>query len=108
MQTHTLTAAQAGRVVTLRVGDTLRVELEENPTTGYRWQAQPVEAGVLEPASTSYEAAGEHAAGSGGTARLDFRAARPGRVTLRLELRRPWETAGAAWQSFEARVVVEP
>ncbi len=107
MQTHTLTAAQTGHVVSVRVGDTLRVELEENPTTGYRWQAQPVEGGVLEPAGTQYNPGGQ-VAGAGGTAWLHFRAARPGRATLRLELRRPWDSAGPAWQTFEAQVTVEP
>ncbi|HUN91376.1 MAG TPA: protease inhibitor I42 family protein [Burkholderiaceae bacterium] len=96
-----------GATITLRGGDTLRLTLAENPTTGFRWSVPGPDAlaGVIALRGDRYVAASASPApGAGGLRELCFGALRPGRVEVQLQLARPWE-ANAPRSTF--RVVVE-
>ena len=43
-----LTTQNDGETVIVKYGDTLRVHLEGNPTTGYTWEAENLNANLLE------------------------------------------------------------
>jgi inhibitor of cysteine peptidase len=75
---------------TLRVGDDLVVVLAENPTTGYRWQAEfdPV---VIEATGDRFEPS-SGLAGAPGVRSRGFRALAAGQTRLRLVNRRSWES----------------
>ena len=96
MADHRINVDKLPRVVELNVGDTFVIDLRENPTTGYRWQASP--ASQLVPSGDEFLAQGNAAAGSSGVRTLKFTPLSVGKGTVMLELRREWET-GAPQQS---------
>ena len=85
------------------VGDTLRLELTENPTTGYRWRMPDV-GPALRILEDSYEAP-TGGAGSGGVRRWTLVADKAGTILLQLELKRSWQPDPA--QTFAVTVVVK-
>ena len=88
----------------ISIGDTLRLELSENPTTGYRWRTPEV-GPALRILDDSYEAP-TGGAGGGGVRRWTLAADKAGVVPLRLELKRSWQPDPA--QTFVVTVVVKP
>jgi inhibitor of cysteine peptidase len=75
---------------TLFIGDDVVVALVENPSTGYRWQAEfdPL---VLEATDDRFEATSD-LRGAPGVRYSAFRALASGQTELRLINRRGWET----------------
>src|SRR5262245_13459650 len=74
----------------IAVGETLRIQLSENPTTGFRWQLQADGAPALRLLQDTFEASGS-APGGGGSRCWTFAADHPGSIELRIELRRSWQ-----------------
>lgn len=93
-----------GASVSAVVGDTLLLELEENPTTGYRWDAASA-GSILELIDDDFTV-GE-GIGAGGIRRLRFIARSPGQLTLSLPLVRSWER-DQPLRIWSARVSVTP
>lgn len=92
----TLTASDNGSKVTLKVGDTLRVALDSNPTTGYSWQATSSDTAVLTQAGDStfeLPTGATPRPGAGGVQVMNFQAVGKGSATLTLMYVRPWETS---------------
>jgi inhibitor of cysteine peptidase len=95
-----------GREVTLGVGDTMVLSLDENPTTGFRWDfaAKP------EPAFTLVKSTFEPATsspGKGGIHRWRFQAVHSGSGKIELEYRRRWEKGTPPSRTFKMSVRVE-
>lgn len=98
-----VTKQDTGREIRLVVGQSLRVEVQDISTTGYRWQASPVEGGVL-------KAVGEElqpfpGVGGGGTRRYTYQAVSPGMLTLTFTLQRSWESQQL--EQFSIKVSVQ-
>lgn len=89
-----LTPDDAGAVCRAHVGDEITVVLEENPTTGYRWQPE-MDTTRLQLISDEYEGP-QAPVGAGGTRRLTFSGLRPGPAQLHLVKRRAWEQSAVA------------
>lgn len=104
-----LTAADSGKAVSLRVGESLSLSLEGNASTGYSWalaaDGSPVLAQVGSAVATSTAAAPD-VVGAPEVNRWTFAAQKTGEATLRLEYRRPWEKDTAAARTFEVKVSV--
>jgi inhibitor of cysteine peptidase len=77
-------------VAEIRVGETVRIQLSENPTTGFRWRLQADGAPALRLIQDTFEASGS-APGSGGSRCWTFAADHPGSIELRMELQRSWQ-----------------
>lgn len=93
-------------LVSLAPGDSFRVALPANPTTGYTW-------GMTVPDVLEEEGAGSYVSdaapgmtGAGGTMTWRFRAVRPGEGELVLVYRRQWEEGTPPVQTVRYRVVV--
>ncbi|MCB1929472.1 MAG: protease inhibitor I42 family protein [Rhodocyclaceae bacterium] len=99
-----LTRASADSRVRVRVGDILVVRLDENPTTGYRWQF--VRPDVLATLGDEYSVTSA-LSGAGGQRVLRFTASSPGSGELILSLRRDWEGAGTAQDAFSIAIEVQ-
>jgi predicted secreted protein len=82
--------SQNNGTVDLSVGDSLRVQLSENPTTGYRWHLQSDGAPALGLVQDSMESPGSRP-GAAATRYWIFTAVAAGSVALRIELRRSWQ-----------------
>jgi inhibitor of cysteine peptidase len=82
-----------GGTVDVPAGDTFRIQLSENPTTGYRWQLAPP-ADAVRVVEDAFEIA-QDKPGAGGVRHWTFTAERAGVVTLQFERKRAWEAQAA-------------
>jgi inhibitor of cysteine peptidase len=101
-----LTLADNGSAVALSAGDTLIVELEGNPTTGYGWELDALDESILRPVGEPGYQSDSDLVGSPGTFTFAFDAAEPGDTVLRLVYLRPWEEVEPI-QAFSVTVTVE-
>ena len=93
--------------IELKTGQELRVVLESNPTTGYRWQlADPLNESILKFLQSEYRAQPPVAVGSGGEEIWTFRAVSPGQVTLTLIYVQPWAKADKPARTWTSVVIV--
>jgi inhibitor of cysteine peptidase len=80
------------RKVTVPPGDTFDVVIDENPTTGFRWQLTAPGGGGVRLRAEEYEKGGD-GMGAGGRRRFLFQAGdNPGEAHLEFKLSRPWES----------------
>lgn len=101
MRAIEVTAAEDGGSIEADVGDTILLRLSDNPTTGYRWELQPVAGECVSLGNSGYESSGD-SIGGGGVATWTLHAAAAGTVSIRAKRWRPW--AGEA--SVLARLAV--
>ncbi|MBX7215141.1 MAG: protease inhibitor I42 family protein [Thermoflexales bacterium] len=104
---QTLTEQDAGKTVTVKVGDTLRVELDGNVTTGYNWIPAAQTPALLtqrEPTSVTPQSA---LPGAPGKIVLQFVASATGQTRLKLDYKRIWETDVPPAKTYEVTVVVK-
>ncbi|MFC6015869.1 protease inhibitor I42 family protein [Plantactinospora solaniradicis] len=100
-----LTESDGGRSYSPSPGDVVVVQLPETPSSGFRWQLDTVDASVLAPAGDSFRP-DQAGLGGGGIRQLRFTVVGPGRTSVRLGLRRGWETDGPATRRFEVAIHV--
>ena len=93
MRERVIGRAEEGRRVSLTVGDSLLVKLEENPTTGYLWEVESIDARRLSLEESEFKIQSA-AVGAGGLRIFRVRATAPGRGHLHLALKRPWAGSG--------------
>jgi inhibitor of cysteine peptidase len=81
-----LSQADSGGKFQLQPGQTLVIALEENPTTGYRWQIAASEENILKLISRNYEQAKTEPGklGVGGVATFNFEASGKGSLILKM------------------------
>lgn len=105
-ETFTISEQQAGETVEMQVGDTLRVRLPGNITTGFNWYPASQDPELLEQVGEPLVTPASGMPGAPGTIVLEFRAIAAGETVLRLEYQRGWEADIAPESSFEVTVVV--
>jgi predicted secreted protein len=106
-----LGADDDGSTITLAVGDTIKVVLEGNPTTGYGWTAAltPADSGIIQQVGEpTYvpDSVPSGIVGAGGTYTFTFKALAVGQVSLKLAYARPWESVPPL-QTFAVTVNVK-
>ena len=107
-----LAAADNGKTFTVKVGDTIKVVLTANVTTGYSWAAKlsAEDAALLqqvaEPEYTPDSTDGP-IAGSGGTATLTFKALAKGTAELSLTYAQQFDATGAPAETFKVNLTIE-
>jgi inhibitor of cysteine peptidase len=102
-----LAAKDAGSTVNVKVGNTLEIALEGNPTTGYTWEIAPESGTLLSQQGEAEFKPASSALGSGGIVTLRFKAVQPGKMKLKLIYHRTFEPGVAPLQSYEIGLVVE-
>jgi inhibitor of cysteine peptidase len=103
----TITEADAGKTVTVSPGGTVAISLDENPTTGFRWELEPGNDATLELLSSEYIAPAPGSTVGGGGRRLwTFKAKKSGEVRLVLKRRREWEKDESGGERFEVTIGV--
>ena len=100
-----LTEADDGKACDLRIGDTVRIFLAENASTGFRWAVDGNDARLLEPGPSDaiYPA---DTPGSGGRVAFDFTAKARGDAELTMKYWRHWEGDPSVIKHFRIRVHV--
>ena len=102
-ETYNLKYADSGKTLKLALGDTVNVELPENPTTGYSWAffTNPEPQNIVTNVTESYRQynVGEDMLGVGGIKIFSFQATHPGEVTITDYYYRPWENMAESYVS---------
>ena len=97
------------RDITLAVGDTLKVILASNGSTGFSWttEAQVSDSTVVQ--QTSHESVGATTGrlGAWGTEVWTFKAVKAGATTIATDYGRPWEGGAKMVWTFRAKVTVQ-
>ena len=103
-----LNQKNVSRQVSLVAGDTLRVVLASNASTGYQWtaEAQISDRGVLTQTSHQTVAPSDAKPGAAGTEVWTFDAIKPGSVTLTTTYGQPWPGGTKDAWTFSAAVSV--
>jgi inhibitor of cysteine peptidase len=100
-----------GREVALQVGQTLKVSLSENASTGHQWSIPPELKSKLTPVLREREEtveAPDGPPGKPGVRHLYFEAVAAGTANLEIHYRRSWERNSSPARKFKLRVVVKP
>lgn len=103
-----ITAGPGDVELDVTVGDTVVLTLPENPTTGYRWSADPSADHRLSLRTDSLELSEQDRLGTPGIRKFVLGAGSEGRQILRLVLRRPWETTVAPIETASLTAFVAP
>ena len=100
--------------VFISTDDTLMINLNGNPTTGYSWTRTSADTEILIPIlqedgsaySFTQSEVQRGLVGAGGTFTFKFTPSKAGDTILELKYYRPWESADTAVQTFTADVTV--
>ncbi len=95
-----------GRDFTVNMGDSVNVELEETPGTGYSWELGAPASGLQMIESVQLPTT-QVGLGTPTLRRVRFVTVGPGTHRLELRLRRPWDSPGVAAQRFSVNIVVQ-
>jgi inhibitor of cysteine peptidase len=104
----TLRESDAGRTVELKRGDTLIVELEGMPTTGFQWEVVSADEAVIKPeGDPEYKDSQPGLIGGEGLLIFTFKALETGRTELNMVYHQPWEKDTPPAKTFEVTVIVD-
>jgi inhibitor of cysteine peptidase len=82
-------------------GDTISLDLEENPTTGFQWEVDGLDSELMELSGSSFNLNSPDAIGGGGIHTYQFMPKKPGRTRISLKRWRPWEGESSVKERFE-------
>ena len=98
-----------GNTIHVLPGETIRVKLRSNPSTGFSWALGPLEEGMLETGGESEFEADAHREGEvgyGGCEIWKFKAGQSGETEISLIYVRSWEDENPAAKTFKLHVVI--
>ena len=97
----------SGDTIHVLPGETIRVKLRSNPSTGFSWALGPIEDGIFDVES-AFEADPhrEGEAGYGGCEIWKFKAEQSCETDISLSYERPWEDERPAAKTFKLHVVI--
>jgi len=98
-----LTEADNGRTVDLRVGETVEVKLPENATAGYRWAIDRLDPGIVAAKESKPDYPSDQV-GSAGKAQFAFKAIKAGSGEVLLKYWRHFEGDASVTQRFRVRL----
>jgi inhibitor of cysteine peptidase len=103
---QSLTEADNERTVDLRVGESVRLTLPENATTGYRWAIDRLDRDVVDMAGSDSHYGG--GIGAAGNVTFDFTARKAGSSEIALKYWRHFEGDASIVKRFSFRLNVKP
>jgi predicted secreted protein len=92
-KTLTFTESDNGKTLTVTKGQVVKVQLNENPTTGYRWE--PSVSSGIQITNDSYAASTSGRMGAGGIHTWTLRITGTGNQHFDADYKRSWETGSA-------------
>lgn len=102
-----LTEEQNGGTVALMVGDLVRVQLEGNPTTGFTWETENLDANLFEPIGEPEFTRNNNLVGGGGVFIFTFKTLKAGNTHLRLIYHRTFEKDTPPAQIFDVTADIQ-
>lgn len=101
---HHKIAADDSSAITAHKGDTIEVQLDETPTTGYAWEIDSLDNNILELQSSDYKLYEEAGIGGGGRRTMLFLVKNTGTGNVRLKNAQRW--SGDVYKKVEIKVNV--
>jgi predicted secreted protein len=95
-----------GKTVTAGMGDLIVIQLSENPSTGYRWEIDSVNATIIDLIDSTFSQVLGTGIGGGGTRTFVFTIRSIGTSKVSLSLRREWEPETMTVDRFEVIIHV--
>lgn len=108
--THNLTVKDTGSTLYLKQGDSIRIELKSNPSTGYIWNVDgKPDSDVIRLMLRQFVVQNKEKNIAGAPRREEFiyKAVGAGETGIRLSLKRPWERTQPR-ETFQVRIVIKP
>jgi inhibitor of cysteine peptidase len=102
-----LTQADHGTSVAVAPGDIIVIRLPENPTTGYQWTVEKVDADTLALQRTEFSPAPGAGMGSGSGRTLTFQAQKPGTAHIQRKLWRAWAGDASIRDRYHVTIQVQ-
>ncbi len=93
-----------GALVQVPRGAKITIELDENPTTGFKWVPGNIDEVFIVPEGDVFLTGDQTGVGAGGVRQFFFRAKGAGHTTLHFLHKRPWESDEAAVGTFKIAV----
>ena len=93
-----------GALVQVRRGTKITIELNENPTTGYRWMISSIDEVFLVPEGDAFLSGDPKSPGAGGLRRFFFRAKGAGSTALALINKRAWQSDDQTVDTFKLAI----
>jgi inhibitor of cysteine peptidase len=102
----TVTQAENGKVIEVHPGDSIAIQLKENPTTGYTWAVDQGNDALLALQDSHYTQGPGMGVGGGGERNLIFQAQKAGTVPLQLKLWRSWVGDASITERFAITITI--
>jgi predicted secreted protein len=99
---RTFTESDNGKSITLTKGQVIKVQLNENPTTGYRWE--PTVSSGIQVTDDTYVTSASRRMGAGGIHTWTLKITGSGDQHFNAEYKRSWESGSA--DSYSLQFVV--
>ena len=93
-----------GALVQVQRDAKIAVELNENPTTGYRWMISSIDEAFLVPAGDDFVPPDQKSPGAGGLRSFFFHAKSAGSTALTLINKRAWQRDNQAVGTFKLAI----
>jgi inhibitor of cysteine peptidase len=106
----TLTENNNGQSLSLKVNETVKIKLESNITTGFRWNlSNETDTSIVSLISSDYKQANTDTklVGAGGYETFTFKANSKGKTTIVLTYNKSWEEGVEPLKTFKINVTVE-
>lgn len=107
---ETLTEYNNGDSINLKINDTVEINLESNPTTGYSWfLSDKTNESIVSLVDSEYIESGkdEELVGAGGHETFTFKAVSKGETSIILNYERPWGEDIELLETFEVTISVD-
>ena len=106
---YNLTEKDTGSTLHLKYGQTLRVVLKSNPSTGYLWgQDGTPDSDIIRLFNSQFQKTDKtNVVGAPGKQEFIYKVVGYGETGIRLSLKRPWENVPPT-ATFQLRISVEP
>ena len=104
MAEYTFGVKDNGALVQVSRGAKVTIELNENPTTGYRWKISSIDEVFLLPEGDAFLSGDPKSPGAGGLRRFFFRAKGAGSTALTLINKRAWQSDDQAVGAFKLAI----
>jgi inhibitor of cysteine peptidase len=104
---HTVAETDNNRTIVILPGETVRIVLPENATTGYRWEIDRYDKELIGVVATEPHYTGK-AVGSGGQVAFILQGKKPGTGEIMLKQWRSWEGDSSVISRFRLRLDIQP
>ena len=103
----TLTEKDNASIVSLRGGQSLKITLASNPSTGYSWNIVSIDPALLKQVGEKEYKQESNRKGGGGHTIFRFRGIAKGKLSLKLAYYQGWEKNPSYEKTFTVAILVE-